>query len=408
MGAFRVYLKPFDNDGSYKPDYIDITNDVLRLGQIKQDLDSSTYDIGVFRYDSVSLTLRNDHGRYLDQTSSRSIFEFKRQDSLIRITWSIRPEPLCVGFFRAGVCGPVGGEETVFDGFLNEVTSTADIDAQEINFSVLGLESRLEQITVPYDSISAPELLSSVIEKSLDQAPFNTVVSVESSNISLGLDQEIDSKTGLENVTVKELLGSKSALLLSSSVISISDSAAKVSSREPTDEVMFSFYGQASALGAENVIDIRKFRFGLNKTYNFWTWEDTSLYAEDITSIEKFGVRKKSLSSDIITDTTKRQNILNSNRDEFANPKLEFELTAPLNYDTLALKPLYKVDLDYPTVFVPQGEAVLPRWGQIIWGLFEWPEGKWSLTLTQQTKFKITAKLIDPNSETVVFNLREV
>jgi hypothetical protein len=36
MGRFRVYLKTFETDGVYFSDYTDVSDDVLKIGNIKQ------------------------------------------------------------------------------------------------------------------------------------------------------------------------------------------------------------------------------------------------------------------------------------------------------------------------------------------------------------------------------------
>jgi hypothetical protein len=371
-------------------------------------LDSSEYNIGVFRFGSVKLTLRNDHGKYLDETSIRSIFPVKRQDTKIKITFDINPRPLCVGFFRAGECGPLNNEVTVFEGLITEITANSNIDEQEVAFDVLGFESIFDRVSVPYSSIGATDNISDVLETILDQSEITDLLTVSASNINPGLDQALDNKDDLENTTVKEALDNQELLLLSSSVLQIKDGAVVVSSREPTAEVQFNFYGQASELGAENILDVKNFRYGVNKTFNFWTWEDTSLTAEEATSIAKFGVRKKELSSNLITNSTKIQNILDENLDDFANPKIELNLTTKLDDTTLSLELLDKVDIDYPTVFVAESGETLPVWGQVKWGAFKWPLGKWSLTLNQLTKFKIMSRQINLKDETIVFELREV
>ncbi len=408
MGRFRVYLKTFESAGVYQSEYTEISDDVLKLSNIKQNLDSSEYNVGVFRFASVKITLRNDVGKYLDSSSIRSIFPVKRQDSKIKVTFDENPKDLCVGFFYAGECGPLNDEVTIFEGLLTEITESSNIDEQEVSFDVLGFESIFDRVTVPYSSVGATDSISTVIETLLNQTEITDLLTVSGSNINPGLDQALDAKNDLENKTVKEALDSEELLLLSSSVLRIENGAVLVTSREPTSETLFNFYGQASSLGAENILDVKGFRYGINRVFNFWSWDDTSLTATEPTSISTYGVRKKELSSDLITDTTKRQNILDQNRDDFGTPKIELTLTTKLDNETLALKLLDKVDIDYPTVFVAESGETLPVWGQVKWGGFKWPLGKWSLTLNQLTKFKIVARQINVRDETISFELREV
>lgn len=409
MGRFRVYLKTFDSLGNYESTETEISDDVLKLSDVKQSLDSTEYDIGVFKLSSMKLTLRNDRGKYLEPSNLRSIFSFKRKDSIIRVTWDIRNEPLCVGFFKAGSCGPLSAEIEVFKGLVDEVTATNDIDAQTAVFDVLGLESLFDRVTTPFSSISNGDNLSAVLEACLDQARITELLTVSGENINPGLDQAIDDKSDMENQTVKEALGNGSDLLFASqSVLTIESDVIKIQGREATAEVQYSFFGPASNLGNENIVDIKGYRAGFNSLRNFWTWEDTALVAQDTASVDKFGVQKKEIDTPLITDTTKRQNLLNDLRDEFANPKIELTVIAPMTTETVQLKLLDKIDIDYPTVYKPADDNPLPIWGQAVWGEFSWPIGSFELTISQSTKFKVIGRTIKVRNETIELKLREV
>lgn len=409
MGRFRVYLKSFDNEGNYLDDFTEVSEDVLKVSDIKQSLDSTDYEIGVYKLSSMKIKLRNDHGRYLEPEKTRSIFNYKRKDTLVKITWDIRIEPLCVGFFKAGICGPIGQEFEVFRGLISEVTATSEIDNQTADFDVLGLESLFDRVTVPYSSISNGNDLSDVFYALFNQSTITNLLTVDALNINPGLDQAIDDKTDLENQTVKEALGSgNNLLLLAQSVLTTDSQIIEIKSRDESAEVQFSFYGQASQLGNENVLDVKGYREGFNSVRNFWSWEDTSLFALDTSSVDKFGVQKKEIGSSVITNSTKRQNILDDLRTEFAPAKVELTLTAPLTAETIGLKLLDKVDIDYPTVHFPADENPLPEWGRGVWGSFRWPYGSFELTINQNTKFKIIARNIKVKNETIEFTLREV
>jgi len=409
MGLFRVYLKTFDFSGAYESDFQEISSDVLKVSDVNENLDQTDYSLGVFRLNSIKISLRNDHGRYSQPPNAKSIFKFKTKDTQVKITWSRRAEPLCVGFFKAGECGPVGPEVELFRGLISETTSRSDIESQTVDFDVLGLESLLDRVKVPYADISGSELLSDLFFSILNQSPITDLLSLSSGNINPGLDQAIDTKTDLENKTAKESLGSGANLLfLSQSVLTTKDQVLEIKTRDPSATVKHSFFGPASNLGNENIVDVKNLRGGFNSVVNFWAWEETSLFAESSSSVDRYGIQKRSISSKIITDTTKRQNILNDLRDDFADPKLELTLIAPLTYETAALSLLDKVDIDYPTVYVPADSNPLPVWGKDLWGSFVYPIGSFELTINQSTKFKIIARKIKSNNETIEFKLKEV
>jgi hypothetical protein len=409
MARWRVYVKPFDVAGNYVSDYIEVTSDVASLGNPKQGIDNTEFDVGVIKNSGFNITLRNDHGHYSDVTELQSIFSSTRKNSLIKITWDIRDYDLICGFFQCGR-EPLGGEYVVFEGLINEVTSTSDINQQQATFAVLGFESLLDEIEVPYSSISNGDLFSVVLYTMLNQAPFNERVTVSQANITPSTDLAIDDKASLENKSVGQTL--KDLLLASNSVLFIKSGVVYVSGRTAAASVVKTFYGQASG-SIENIIAIPKYRDGMNRVFNHWTWEDTTVVSRDLTSLDTYGMRPKSIKLDVIADasTSKIQTILDANKTEFAFPKVELELETPIWYDTLALEILNRVNIDYPTINIPFEGSVLPRYdlGTSIYdGTVKYPHDQWSLTIGTSTNFKIMSRRLDIKKHTVIFALREI
>ncbi len=101
MARVRAYIKPFLIDGTYG-EWGEVTNDVIAgsIGSISRALDVSEFDIGVFTNSSVSMELRNDHGRYSDIDSAYSIFRYRRAGSLVRLTGTTFPASVKLGKFR--------------------------------------------------------------------------------------------------------------------------------------------------------------------------------------------------------------------------------------------------------------------------------------------------------------------
>ncbi len=408
MARWRVYVKPLNDLGEYLDDFIEITTDVVDLGGPKQGIDNTDFDVGVIKNSGFNISLRNDHGKYSDVDEIRSIFKYTRRNSIIRVTWDFRDYDLICGFFNVGQ-EPLGGEYTVFEGLISDVSSTNNIAQQNATFTILGYESILDQIEVPYSSLSNGDTFAEVIYDCINQAPFNELVTVSSSNISLGTNLAIDDKSSLENKTVGGVL--QDILLASNSVLYIKDNTVYVTSRSASASVQFTFYGQATDNGIENIINIPKFRDGLNRLFNLWTWPETTFDSRDTTSIANYGVRSKEMSVDVISDSSaaKIQSILDANKTEFAFPKIELDLETPVWYDVLALDILDKVDIDYPTVLIPYDGGILPRYGINLYdGTAVYPYEQWTLTLNTDTKFKILSKRLDVKKQTITFGLREV
>ena len=120
MARRRVYIAPFLPDGSGYDAFRDVTSDVefSSLGAITSTLDVSDYDIGIFTNSSMSINLQNSFGLYSDVSNDNSIFQFKRGDSLVKITWDLSDYPFFPGISKPGEIA--GGEIEVFRGLLND------------------------------------------------------------------------------------------------------------------------------------------------------------------------------------------------------------------------------------------------------------------------------------------------
>lgn len=407
MSRYRVYVKPFLDDGTYAADFQEITKDVVSVGDPKQAIDNTDFDVGVIKSSGMNIVLRNDHGLYSGEETLRSIFRYSRKNSIIKVTWDYRDYDLIAGFFTAG-SEPLGGEYELFRGLINDITSASDIKKQQATFTVLGFETLLDEIEVPFSTINNGDLLSSVIYKCLNQAPFTTSITVSALNISLGTDVAIDDKTNLENKTVGQVL--KNILLAGNAVLYIKNLTVYVTSRTPSATVAKTFYGQASNLGIENIINIPKIRDGLNRVFNLWTWKDTSTDVRDTTSLTHYGVRPKDMSLDLINDgsTSKITTILTANKTEFAFPKIELDLEVALDYETAALNILDRVAIDYPTVAIPYDGGELPRYGLVKYGEVRYPYTQWTLTIDISTNFKIMNRKVNIKKQTMSFGLREI
>lgn len=408
MGIIRTYLKVFNIDGNYEEDFIEISRDVLSVGDIQRGVDNTEFDVGVVKNSSLKLRLRNDTGKYSDVGDFQSIFNFSRKNSIIRVDYSRNVTPLIAGFFEPGK-KPLDKTVTLFEGLINDVTSASDIESQFADFTVLGYESVLSEIEVPFASIGSTDSYKDVLSKCLDMPPFRDLVSFNVLNINPGLSISIDTKVFLENKTVGEVL--PRLLLDSGSVFYIKDGNAIISSREPTVDLKRTFYGQSSIDGIEDILNIPVYRDGVNRVKNFWRWKDTSLRALDSTSISVYGAQVKELESQLIeaSSTVKIQSILDEYRDDFRDPKIELDLITPMNTDTIDLQILDRVKIDYPTVYEAPDGSVIARYGLSIYGENRYPFGRWNLVIDpDQVAFKIINEKLSPRNKTITFKLREI
>jgi hypothetical protein len=388
-------------------DEIEITDDVLpgTIGTLNRSLDNSSFDVGIFRYGDMSLQLRNDHGRYSSADTEGSIFLYKRSGVKLRIAWELEHYPTYCG---TSICGEVSisDEVNVFYGLLEDISNATDIKDQVEKFQVLSLESVIEKSIFPFASVSNGDLVSSIIFDALNQTAITNVLTVNALNIDVGLDQAVDDVSSLENKTVKEALSD--LLLISNSIVFVENQTVYVRNRDPNATLEFTFYGQASNDGIENIMSITNIRTGISRLFNFFQWADTNIVSQQSESVTKFGVSKKSLDSELITNTTKQSNILVSYKDEFAFAKRELEITTPVNYETLALAFLDRVNIDNPTILFPGSSEDFSFYGQAVDGEARYASGVFSLTIDSVDEWKIIGRKLDMKNQSITFNLRAI
>jgi hypothetical protein len=247
--------------------------------------------------------------------------------------------------------------------------------------------------------------ISSVIYTCLNQSAITGLLAVALSNISVGTDCAIDSLVDLQNKTVWQALSD--LLLLSNSVLYVSGGAIIVSPRTPTASVLFNFYGQASISGPENVQNIRSIKNGMSRVFNYISWDPSQVFAQDSSSVSKYGARTKQFDQTQILNPTNQQTILTNILNEFSLPKQEFDLYTPLTYGSLSLELLSRVSIDYPPMALP-GNNPLPICGVAICGQAVTPSAVWSFTAIPNENYKVIGKSIDPKSAMVKLKMRQV
>lgn len=405
MSVFRFYIKPFDDNGILQ-DYIEVTEDVTynNMGRISQKIDNDRFDVGVYKFDSISFKLRNDHGKYSSVGNLESIFRFRRAGSQLKITWDINDNPPQAG---VAILGRVftGIETTVFEGIIDDDAATLDIDSQQITIRGLSSDAIFSGVETPYGSISVGDLYSDILYTLLNQAEITKYVTVDAGNINVGLDLQIDVKSELENTTVKEAIDK--ILFQSNSVLWIENSTVYIANRDGGGASVKTFYGQGSNNGLEDILNISDISTGLNKTFNYWTWAGTTLKSVNTSSVTANGVRKKEISFDEITNSSKRQQVIDEQRTDFSDLKQEFDLTVPLTYENLSIGILDQVRVDYPNVYRAATADGLPIYGVAIYGTSVYPNGEFSITISPDTPFKIMGKSIDTKNQQIIFNVKE-
>lgn len=403
---WRVYINPFDADGAYTS-YQEVTDDVIftSLGQLNFELDNTEYDIGIFRVANFKISLKNSSGKYSDVSQEQSIFAYKRSGALVKITWEINEGPICgletLGDEESELY--LSEEQEIFIGLLSDETLSQNMSNNIVTFQVLGRESIFGQTEVNFGSLSNGDTISEALDTILTQTPITNILTVDDANFSLSENVAIDSVAWFENKTVLEAV--KKLLLAANSVMYISNGSIFIQPRTAGASVAYEFFGQGAPAGIENIYALTDIKNGLNKTFNYITWQDTTTLSEDTASIGIYGVRKKEIDIEFITDTTKRSTILNSIRDEFNDPKQEFKIKVPINFDTMALALLDRVTVDLPRNYVDNG-LDLPICGIAVCGEAICPDPLASFYIPTTDPYKIISKSIDIPGSNITLQLR--
>lgn len=421
MGRITMQLKPFANEEgtAYESSFTDISEYVTYQGfaPLKQNLDNTELEIGIFRHDNFDIEFDNSNGLFSKPGSPGTLFKYTRSNSILRIIWEINPEPRPLAFHPAdsGFCSPL---YLIGDFLLQDIPAKGTATKQTVRFKALGYSNLIDRLQVPYASISNGDSLESIIYDCLNQTAFTDLVTLDASNIDLDYNPTIDDKTAgdLENKTVSEAF--KVLLKYANAVLYIekadlddpaSKPTVKVVPRTPEASPSFTFVGPGSYNNIENIIDILDDNGGENKIINFVSVPETSFSDSDSTSITKYGTRKVEISFKPITDQTKNETACSNIVDEFRNPLREMQVVVPMNYETLDLIQLKRVNFDYPIRVIADesGESSLP-----IFDIAEFgdPFGTeiYDFVIDEETEFKVLGRQVDIIREQIKFYIKEI
>lgn len=426
MSRFRVYFKTLDIGGEdYVSEYVEVTQDVLSIGDIQIGVDNTEFDVGVIRNSNFNVVLRNDKGKYSAPGSSNTMFRSRVKDTFVKITWDARHHDLHCGFFKVGQ-EILGGERELFEGVINNANASIDAKLQTISFTVLGLESYLNEDLIQTPLGIDTGIFSVMLRREWTISTMKTAryasiylagyIGDVANSISPGFDFEPDAGYLVDAAVKNQTLGSQMSgmLLAANSVMTFEkikleedgkDYTVFIKDRSPTADLKYTFKGAGSSLGPEDILDVSKYSDGVNRVFNFWSWDD--LYSRDLGSIETYGHRPKSLSVDAVT-VSDRQEVLDTNLAEFKDPKIEFEITTPIWYSRLNLKILDRVNFDFPARYLAADNNPIPRYGQAVYGAARYPYVIRPITLSSDKHFKILTKKISPSKDSMTFRLREV
>lgn len=392
---YQVLITPLIAKNVYG-DTIDITKDIdisefvseKGIGKIKSQIDNGDYEFGIFTFSDITLKLLNYDGRFNDESSPASIFTYRRDLAKVK-----------VNFINTS-----GTASISFEGIINDEASRQDYDKGTVKLKILSSSSVFRKTKVPAGIIPNGITFSQAIKNILNITDITSVLSFDANKINVGLDLTIDDGSKFDDKTVQEALNN--LLLVSSSILYIDNTNTIIVSTRQEDDTrpLHKFYGGNDVFGRENIISLKKFNNGLHRMFNSLIINGTA--TEDLISINKLGIRQKSLDFDFITDSGKFIPIGNAILDDFKNQRAELEIKVRTE-NTNDIRLLDIVTIDITSALKPaEGQDYFPLYGISKYGEDYYPITTNTLPIRSIDLFKIIGIFEDPKNFTTTLKLR--
>lgn len=367
---YRLSIFPILSDGRYL-DEIDITNYIEKGGmkKIQQSVDSSDYSIRK-NYNSIRLKLLN-HGNIFSIKSDRSIFNQKRDGSIVRVS------------FIEGKSSSI-----VFEGIISDNGTYEDERKKLIRFTVISFESRFNRILEKNPKAQGvPLMASTALRTFLSNDEISPNFSI--TQFSIGLDFEIDSPEWFSNKNLSEAINS--LLTATNSILFIRDRSFFVFPRDRVPEEGGAiFFGYNDKLRRTPMIfELKAINTGGQRVFN--AVQVNGELIQDTPSIQENGFNElPAITIPFITNRTNIERIGHSIIAPFLYEKEEIEVKV-LSKDVAKLFLGDFISLDFPSQVTKNddqgffslagmtivGEAKMPReTGRIIpraekWMIYE-------------------------------------
>lgn len=403
--SYKVFFTPIsqDDDNVYA-DEVDVSDRILLsgVGNIKQSIDASDYNIGVFTFSDLELKGFNFDG-YFNENDRRSIFQSTRDRCRVRIVFR---KAIMTRGDGGTVLDSTETDTVTFRGLINEEATRIELIRDQIRFKVLSRDSVLRTTQVSAGVINDGDLASSAIFSILNTPRITSVLSVSALNINPDLDVTIDDGGFFDSKGVKESLDK--LLFASNSVLIIDDDGTiHVQSRahDPDADPLLLF-GKFDPLKRENIISIDNYNQGRHRAFTSVVVNQTQ--STNTIFAQAYGLRTKTFDLPFITDTGTETDIADRVVDEFKVPKTEMEVTVATDLirDIPILSP---VSISYPLRIEPFPGTFLPVFSVTMFNDADapFPLQFGSTSIDSRTGFKIIEIEHHPEKFTSKLKLRQ-
>jgi len=390
ISFFKVNITPLKNANTYG-DPVDVTEFVTigGIGVIKEQIDSGEYDIGLYTYAALNITLVNFDGLFNDEKTSSTMFCYARDRAKVEIEFTDEES----------------GATILFKGLINDEATKQDFNNSTVKVKVLSQDSILRKTKVAGGLLNNGDTFSAALKALLNRPTITNILGFDPGKISVGIDLTLDDVTAFNDKDTREVL--EDILNASLSVFTIdSNNDMVVSTRAVKAIAPLELFGGGDLLGRNNAIKINKFNDGLQRTFNVITVNNQT--ATDDAFVERYGARIKEFDFDFITSSVTALLIAEAILSEFKAPKQELEVLVTV--DTAKnKKPLDPVNVSWSKLYKKwRNINRVPIAGVAIAGADVVPFSAGGITIRGGKSWKITGITQNPRNFLTTLRLREV
>lgn len=391
----QVLLTPLVATGTYGAE-VDITSDVdisdlIKRGgisSIRKDVDFGDYDVGVFTFGNVTMRAINYDGKFNDPSDWRSIFTYRRGLAKVEIKFKDKD----------------GNAYTQFKGIINEDGTRQDFVKGEVRFKVLSLDSIFRSTKVAGGTVSNGMSFSNAIKSILNITEITSVVNYSASNINVSYNGTIDDGNYFDNKKVKDSLDE--LLLVSNSILLIDSSDNIIVKSRGESATTHNIYGNGNVEGRDNILKITSYNSGVQRAFNSISVSGITVTDENLVWL--YGVRKKDLTMDFITNSDTATAVATALLSEFKVPKPEMEVVLPMN-DARQIDLLDKVAVDFTyRLEPPAGQETLTVTGVAVSGSAVTNKTLGNFQIHKNQIWKVIGKEDKAGDLTTKIKLREI
>lgn len=389
LAFYKVFITPLKNNTVYG-DEVEVSDFVIAggVGTIKQSVDSGNFDIGVYTYSNITLSLVNYDGRFNDETDSASMFYFTRDRAKVRIEY----------------IDTVQGTNIVFDGIINDEASLQDLKKDFVKIRVLSKDSIIKKVSVPGGLINDGNNSVEALTALLNRPAITGTLNFNAGKISVGTNSIIGDATSFSDKNSRTVL--EQLLNASGSVFYVdSSNDMVVSDRSVNIKANLELYGGGDPQQRDNITEIKKYNTGLQRMFNTFTVNGNS--AADSNFSERYGANIKAYTFDFITSSDTEASIAVFLLSQFKIPKIEMEVVVKTEVakDSEVLDP---VVVSFQKRHKGFKGARVPLAGIAIAGTDISPYIIDGTKINSNKSFKITGILQDTKKFLTTLKLREV